>query len=162
MPPRPVVNSGAVVSRPSEAPTAPSPTTDSAAQVVSQEISWERFLVFCAQNGGKILVENLKRLTPIRFELGFLDASGPDFTVSSINRDKDKLTQLMAAFSGGSKPSDGWRISLKKGEANVSEVAEQAKNRAVKIEELESHPAVQSLQRVFPGSTVERVQLKDD
>ncbi len=134
----------------------------SSAQVNSQEISWGRFLAFCAQNGGKILGENLRRLTPIRFELGYLEASGPDFTIGSINRDKDKLAQLMAAFSGGSKPAEGWRISLKKGEAKVSEVAEQAKSRAGKIEELESHPAIQSLQRVFPGSKVERVQIKDD
>lgn len=141
---------------------APSIIPGSTQQVNSEEISWERFLAFCAQTGGKILVENLKRLTPLRFELGLLEASGPDFTIGSINRDKEKLAQLMAAFSGGSKPAEGWRISLKKGEAKVSEVAEQARNRANKIEELEAHPAIQSLQRVFPGSKVERVQLKDE
>jgi DNA polymerase-3 subunit gamma/tau len=132
-------------------------------------LNWEQFLGFVAEKGGKILLENLKRLSPTRFEVGLLEANGPEFTLISINRDKAKLQELFSAFAaqrGLDSQSNlqsnlQWKLVLKKG-ASDPEVADPRKAQASKIEELESHPALQSLQRVFPGSKVEQVRVKSE
>ena len=48
---------------------------------------------------------------------------------------------------------------MKKG-APIAEIADPVKAQANKIEEIESHPALQSLQKIFPGSKVEQVKSK--
>jgi DNA polymerase-3 subunit gamma/tau len=136
---------------------------------VSGGLNWDQFLGFVAEKGSKILLENLKRLTPARFEVGLLEATGPEFTLTSINRDKAKLQELFVAFSGeAAAASQGnlqsnlqWKLLLKKG-ALDPEVVDPRKAQATKIEELESHPALQSLQRVFPGSKVEQIRVKSE
>lgn len=127
---------------------------------------WENFLGFVAERGGKILVENLKRLTAQRFENGLLEATGPEFTVNSLNREKAKLQELCAAFGSThelsvQRAATQWKVTLTKGAVNL-EVADPRKAQASKIEEMESHPALQSLQRVFPGSKVEQVRVKSE
>jgi DNA polymerase-3 subunit gamma/tau len=124
-------------------------------------LSWEQFLQFVSERGGKILYENLKRLTATRFEVGLLEAIGPEFTITSINRDKVKFQELLSTFAGESKTSAQWKFVFKKG-GPEAEVVDPRKAQASKIEELESHPALQSLQRVFPGSKVEQVRVKSE
>lgn len=124
-------------------------------------LHWGQFLTFVSERGGKILAENLKRLTATRFEVGVLEASGPEFTITSINRDKDKFQELLSSFAGEAKASAQWKLAFKKGASSVDAV-DPRKSQASKIEELESHPALQSLQRVFPGSKVEQVRVKSE
>ena len=123
-------------------------------------ISWDHFLSLVAERGGKILLENLRRLTISRFDVGNFEAAGPEFTVGSLGRDKAKLEELLGAFAE-SRGHSGvrWRINLKKGAASP-EIADPIKAQASKIEEIESHPALQSLQKIFPGSKVEQVKSK--
>ena len=123
-------------------------------------ISWDHFLSLVAERGGKILLENLRRLTISRFDVGNFEAAGPEFTVGSLGRDKAKLEELLGAFAE-SRGHSGvrWRINLKKGAASP-EIADPIKAQASKIEDIESHPALQSLQKIFPGSKVEQVKSK--
>ncbi len=124
-------------------------------------LSWDKFLHFVSERGGKILLENLKRLTATRFEVGVLEATGPEFTITSINRDKSKFQELLSTFAGEAKTSAQWKLVFKKG-VQEAEAVDPRKAQASKIEELEAHPALQSLQRVFPGSKVEQVRVKSD
>jgi DNA polymerase-3 subunit gamma/tau len=126
----------------------------------SGSLSWDHFLSLVAERGGKILLENLRRLAISRFDVGNFEAAGPEFTVGSLGRDKAKLEELLGAFAE-SRGHSGvrWRINLKKGAASP-EIADPIKAQASKIEEIEAHPALQSLQKIFPGSKVEQVKSK--
>ena len=129
-------------------------------------LEWSGFLTFVVERGGKILLENLKRLTPSRFEVGILEATGPEFTITSVQRDGTKLNELLSTFAGEAPGSPQWKLVFKK--ADIKKGAEQtegldpAKARANAIEQVESHPALQSLQKIFPGSKVEQVRVKSE
>ncbi len=139
----------------------------SATKNVSQVLTWDTFLRFVSENGGRILLENLKRLAVTRFEVGVLEATAAEFTITSINRDKAKIQDLLASFAreaapgSQSKVNAQWKVTLTKSVA-AAEAADSRKPQADKIEELESHPALQSLQKIFPGSKVEQVRLKSE
>jgi hypothetical protein len=99
-------------------------------------------------------------LTIARFDVGNFEAAGPEFTVGSLGRDKAKLEELLGAFAESLGHSGvRWKINLKKGAASA-EIADPIKAQANKIEEIEAHPALQSLQKIFPGSKVEQVKSK--
>ncbi len=158
----------------SETLTAPTKVIN---QGLNLGLNWESFLRFVGENGGRILLENLKRLGVSCFEVGLLEATGPEFTITSINREKAKIQELFVAFAGQVAPSSQnqaniqWKLALKKSVAQP-ETAEQrdaklsdAKlngSQSKKIEELETHPALQSLQKIFPGSKVEQVRVKSE
>jgi DNA polymerase III subunit gamma/tau len=126
-----------------------------------QRLSWEAFLTFVESKGGRIMLENLKRMRPARFVVGALEATGPDFTVSSLTREKVKLEELLAAFAGEGSSALRWKLALRKGEGSNEGAAQRAVvSKAQQVEDLASHPALQSLQKVFPGSKVEQVKLK--
>jgi hypothetical protein len=132
-----------------------------------QALNWDNFLRFVGENGGRILLENLKRLAVTRFEVGVLEATGPEFTITSITRDKAKIQELFVAFVGEaargsqSQASAQWKVTLKKSAVEPEAVNPQ-KAQTNKIEEIESHPALQSLQKIFPGSKVEQVRVKSE
>ncbi len=146
----------------SRASSAPSPRSEVAPIGASGSLGWEELLAFMSEAAGRVLLENMKRLAVSRLEVGILEGTGPEFPVNSINREKEKLSQLLNAFlekKGLPKPH-GWKISLSKGQGAVDPtVAEKAKG-AAQAEGLGTHPAVQSLQKVFPGSKVEQVRVK--
>ncbi len=123
---------------------------------------WEELLSYVGEKAGRVLFENLKRVAVTRLEVGILEGTGPEFPINSIQREKEKLTELLNGFletKGLSKPH-GWKIQLAKGQGAVDvSVAEKAKG-AAQAEGLGSHPAVQSLQKIFPGSKVEQVRVK--
>jgi DNA polymerase-3 subunit gamma/tau len=124
-------------------------------------LRWESFIAFAADKGGRILSENLKRVRVTRFEVGALEGTGPEFTINSILRDKTKLNELLSTHSGEAKLTT-WKIQLAKG-PGATDGAESAQSvaKAMTAESLESHPALQSLQKVFPGSKVEQVRVKN-
>lgn len=124
-------------------------------------LRWEAFVSYAADKGGKILSENLKRLRVTRFEVGALEGTGPEFTVNSVLRDKSKLNELLSAFAGDTKAAS-WKIQLAKG-AGAVDASESARAIAkeMTVESLEAHPALQSLQKIFPGSKVEQVKVKN-
>jgi DNA polymerase III gamma/tau subunit len=124
-------------------------------------LRWESFLSFAADKGGRIFSENLKRIRVTRFEVGALEGTGPEFTINSIIRDKVKLNELLSTHAGEAKLTT-WKIQLAKG-PGATDGAESAHAvvKEMTAESLESHPALQSLQKVFPGSKVEQVRVRN-
>lgn len=124
-------------------------------------LRWDAFVSYAADKGGKILSENLKRIRVTRFEVGALEGTGPEFTINSVLRDKSKLNELLSAFAGDTKAA-AWKIQLAKG-AGAVDATESARAivKEMTVESLEAHPALQSLQKVFPGSKVEQVKVKN-
>jgi hypothetical protein len=55
-----------------------------------------------------------------------------------------------------------WKLALTKG-AGATDAAQNAaqSNTASSVEAIEAHPALQSLQKIFPGSKVEQVRVKN-
>ncbi len=157
-------SSGSATTIPTNSETAP---TVAATAAIVQALNWDNFLRFVGENGGRILLENLKRLAVTRFEVGVLEATGPEFTITSITRDKAKIQELFVAFVGEaargsqSQASAQWKVTLKKSAVEPEAVNPQ-KAQTNKIEEIESHPALQSLQKIFPGSKVEQVRVKSE
>jgi hypothetical protein len=110
-----------------------------------------------------VLLENLKRLRIQRFENGVIEASGPDLSVSMLSKEKEKVIGLLQQFaeSRGSPPGKAWKFVLSKGVSASESASESSAKKATESKELEAHPAVQSLQKVFPGSKVEQVRVKN-
>ena len=125
-------------------------------------LDWGTLLNFVGERGGRILLENLKRMKPSKFQVGVLEATGPEFTVTSLMRDKVKLQEVLTAFTGEQSGAPAWRIVLQKGSGSSEAAPTPVKSQASRIEEIQSHPALQSLQKVFPGSKVEQVRVKDE
>lgn len=141
----------------------PGPSEGAAPQAgTTTSLTWDEFLVFAASNTTKMLAENLKRVKTGRFEVGVLEGTAPDFTATSLMREKDKVSTLLDLYlqkTGTSIPK-GWKISIQKGPGAIDPVATASKQ-ASGERELQGHPAVQSLQKFFPGSKVEQVRAKD-
>jgi len=125
---------------------------------------WEDIVAFAAATTGRVLVENLKRLRPTRCEVGVFEAVGPEFTATSLMREKDKVSEIFNQYldkQGAERPR-AWKIVIQKGHGAVEvSTAEKAHARAQGERELQGHPAVQSLQKIFPGSKVEQVRGKE-
>lgn len=124
-------------------------------------LDWGGFLAHVSEKGGKILLENLKRMKPARLEAGVFEGTGPEFTVNSLSREQATIRGLLAGFFG--QPSaDRWKIIFTKGVAATDSVAAEAHETATQqAEQIEAHPALQSLQKIFPGSKVEQVRIKN-
>jgi DNA polymerase-3 subunit gamma/tau len=141
-------------------PAAPSPANATAAPVGAG--NWEELLRYLADSSAKVLLENLKRLKVTRFEMGFIEATGPEFTVNSLLREKDRLSELCNSFAQqrGTQVARGWRFNFSKGAGAFDPEVEAAQARSAESS-LQTHPALQSLQKVFPGSKVEQVRVKN-
>ncbi len=156
------VPSVAVSARASDSPQSAAPATPIAVAGPVQAGEWEALLRFVGDSSAKVLVENLKRLKIVRFEWGLLEATGPEFTINSLLREKDRLSELCSAFAQqrGAQVARGWKFNLSKGAGSVDPDAEAQKARSAESS-LQTHPALQSLQKVFPGSKVEQVRVKN-
>lgn len=125
---------------------------------------WEDIVAFASATTGRVLVENLKRLRPTRCEIGVFEAMGPEFTATSLLREKDKVIDIFNQYldTQGMQRPTAWKIVIQKGQGAVEvSAAEKAHAKAQGERELHGHPAVQSLQKIFPGSKVEQVRGKE-
>ena len=124
---------------------------------------WPSFLAFVGRNGGRILFENVKRLNIKRFGGGILEASAPQFSVTSLEREKAKLQQLLRTFSGADQSTPDWKLLFQVGEESKGDsvAGQPGLQKKIEVEVLEEHPALKSLQKVFPGSKVEKVKGKN-
>lgn len=130
----------------------------------SEGFVWEDVVSFAVATAGRVLVENLKRLRPTRCEVGVFEATGPEFTATSLMREKEKVAEIFNAYldKQGTERPRGWKIVIQKGQGVVeTSAAERAQVKASGERELQGHPAVQSLQKIFPGSKVEQVRGKE-
>lgn len=124
---------------------------------------WKSFLAFARERGGRILFENLKRLGIKRFSNGLLEATGPQFSITSLERESAKLQELLQVFSGSDASAPHWKLLLTVGEERKGQDPTHAPlaQKKVEVEAIEDHPALKSLQKVFPGSKVEKVKVKN-
>lgn len=130
-------------------------------------LSWADFVAGLADKGGKIFLEHLKRLVLGDFSAGRLRGTGPEFTIGYLNHkdNKAKLAQELKAYSG----IESWEIDLQVAKAGMevsgtslqqqAEAADQ-QIKAQKREQISNHPKIKSLQKAFPGSTIENIQIK--
>ncbi len=152
--PEPVASSSAVAS----------PPMAGAMIAGSAGFAWEEIVAFASDTTGRVFVENLKRLRPTRCEVGVFEAVGPEFTATSLMREKDKVIEIFNQYldkQGAARPR-AWKVVIQKGQGAVEvSVSEKAQAKAQGERELHGHPAVQSLQKIFPGSKVEQVRGKE-
>jgi DNA polymerase-3 subunit gamma/tau len=119
-------------------------------------LNWGRFT---ASFGVSMLGEQLKRLRVVRFDAGVLEASGATFDVTSILRAKDKLQEKLDSFVRSETGQPGSVvIKLTVAAAGDNRGDASATDRDSPNESIEAHPIIQSLQKQFPGSKVERVR----
>ena len=128
-------------------------------------ISWAEFVDFCTERS-RVLAEHLRRLSVERFDSGQLIAKGPEFSIASLKRGDDlkKLRELLLNCSGVE-----WKISLvaesgaEAAPGSLRETAERETKRSLKSrqEDLAAHPQVESLRRMFPGSKIEKIEVKE-
>lgn len=131
-------------------------------------INWSDFVEFVSEKGAMMLAEHLRRLSVECFSDGVLEAKGPEFSVSALERkdNRDKLFELLQNFSKVSR----WSIKISNGlsasqpePGSLKEVEEKKAKRKKKekTDNLLSHPKVQVLKKAFPHSTVEGIKLKE-
>jgi len=122
---------------------------------------WAAFLSYAGSSIGRVLSENLKRLQIARLGGGILEGTGPEFCINAAMAEKEKISTLLQQFAKTQGEQDQvWKVVLKKGESTSERRATEAETRDDQARGLENHPAVQSLQKVFPGSKVEQVRVK--
>jgi len=142
-------------------PAAPAPR-------LGEPLPWERFVDVVGEKGSRVLFEHLKRLSIKEFSRGVLEATGPAFSVSSLKeRDtQKKLLQLLQSYS----QVDVWRVQFDIAESETKSLPgsladEEDRQQDVRRQEVEDrlaqHPKIQSLQKAFPGSTIERIDIED-
>ncbi len=126
----------------------------------SPSMDWGSFLSYINGDVSRILIENLKRVRITKFSPGVVEGSGADLCVSMLTREREKLSDLLDTFAKSKGvTTKGWKVTFVKGPGGQD--AESAGSRPVRdSKDLESHPAVQSLQKIFPGSKVEQVRVK--
>ncbi len=148
--------------RPQSAASAAQPAA--AAPPKGAALSWEDFLRGGAEAGGKMFVESLKRLRVTRFEHGVIEGTGPEFNVKSVMGDKAKVMALLNDFVNrqGLQSVTTWKIAFVKGQGSAESATAQQPSARSNVEAVQGHPALQSLQKIFPGSKVEQVRSKNN
>lgn len=131
-----------------------------ASSTSSSSMDWGSFLAYINGDVSRILIENLKRVRITKFAPGVVEGSGADLCVSMLTREREKLSGLLDTFAKSKGvATKGWKVTFVKGPGGQD--IESTGGRPVRdSKDLESHPAVQSLQKIFPGSKVEQVRVK--
>ncbi len=126
-------------------------------------LRWDEFV----RESKGIISEQLKRLSVEVFVPGELKARGPDFSITYFhNKDnKEKLEALLASYT----QVTSWKLSLSPSNSNGdpepgsllhSERQVASQTREDKTRDISNHPKIKSLQKVFPGSTIENIKIK--
>lgn len=126
-------------------------------------LHWDEFLRSAGVGSNKLFIENLKRVRVTRFEPGVIEGTGPEFNINTINREKRKFSDLLNEFLHRKEMAGtpNWKIAFIKGQGAADSVVQETKSKVrAESEEVQSHPALQSLQKIFPGSKVEQVRTK--
>jgi DNA polymerase-3 subunit gamma/tau len=166
--------------RPSVKPAA-SPSAATAAEDLgdAKSLDWVQFVRGSPETSSRIVAEHLKRLTLKAFalkeggQLGVLDAAGPDFSVASLNQaeSKKKLEGALKQFTGVA----AWQIKLTASGASAGSSSEpppgsllhqeetkRQLTRAEKQADISNHPQVKSLQKMFPGTQIENIKIREE
>jgi DNA polymerase-3 subunit gamma/tau len=132
----------------------------------SATLDWGSFVAFAVEHGARMVAEHLRRLSVTHFEPGVLKGTGAKFTVASLTakENMERLQKALEGFSGVEK----WKLSLEMveqgGETGSLIQAERDKkeqHRKKAEDAISNHPKIKSLQRVFPGSSIEDIKVKE-
>jgi hypothetical protein len=150
-------------------PSAPEGQCASGAPLqASAVVEWPPFVQFAAQKGARMICEHLRRFVVVEFGKGILQAKGPEFSVAYFEQkeNRERLGSLLSEYTQH-RP---WKVALSAGESgaqppsgSLAAVEDEQRKKQVneQVESLKNHPKVQSLKRVFPGSTIENIKLKE-
>lgn len=137
----------------------------------STPLDWPGF-VRAAADASRILAEHLKRLAVSTFSLkggvGVLEATGPEFNVGSLMGadTKKKLEGVLTKLVGGERWEIRLTASQPAGGAEAGSLLHQEqeverRSRVEKQADIRNHPSIKSLQKLFPGSTIENIKIKE-
>lgn len=173
------VSAPAAVARPVEPPLsvdrparsrAPAPVAGGGeAAPAAGDLDWGSFVRFATDHGARMLAEQLKRLSVLTFTPGALKARGPDFSISYLTKaeNKAKLEKVLAAFVPAAPQ---WRLALETSGATAQaepgsllhgEESAKLDEERRRTEMVANHPKIKSLQKVFPGSKIEAIKVKE-
>lgn len=145
----------------------------------ARALDWVQFVRTASETSSRIVAEHLKRISVKTFalkeggQLGVLEASGPEFSVASLNNaeSKKKLEGALALFSNvaawqikfvSSGVSAGSLSEPSPGSLFHQEEAKRQLTRAEKQADISNHPKVKSLQRIFPGTQIETIKIREE
>jgi len=132
------------------------------------DLNWAHFVTNMTDKGSKILSEHLKRLGVEEFSAGKLVASGPEFSVNYLNQ-KENQAKIIAGLLVYSNIGQ-WSLDLRGvkpgASSSTASLLQQEENsrkqqHAEKKEIISNHPKIKSLQKIFPGSTIENIKIRD-
>ena len=122
-------------------------------------LDFEKFIQFTGSKGAKMLAEQLKKTRTKVFAGGDLILEGPEFSLSSIKRDSARMKELLLAFAEGfGLQQFDWRLTFQPEKPGTS--AAMNSQESGSATSVMSHPAIQSVQKFFPGSRVEAIKDK--
>ena len=147
---------------------APSSDTSKLAPTEGEELKWADFVQQISEGGARILAEQLKRVAVTRFQRGVLKGRGPEFSVGYLKQadNRKKLEEALIRFAG----EGAWEIELREdasglqaaSESLMAKEAEERRNdTARRQKDVVNHPGVRSLQKLFPGSKIENIRIKE-
>ncbi len=132
----------------------------------ASQLVWKEFISAPDTQSQKILLEHLKRISPVEFGPGTLKAVGPAFNISGLQRQEinERFKQLLAGYSG--LPASQWKIELKvdansEGSVYNQELKARADSKERKSQQALEHPSVKKLQQAFPGSSVSKAVVRE-
>jgi DNA polymerase-3 subunit gamma/tau len=123
---------------------------------------WPDFVGSASKVGGVVFSEQLKRLTPKKFEPGNLHGAGPEFTASYFQKNKGKFLEILMQVTGVTSWNLTFEVSKSEG-GSLHEAEKKAKGEEAQTRKaaLEKHPSVQALLDAFPGSKISNVTLSE-
>ncbi len=150
--------------------TSTNPVESSSATSNARVFEWPQFVEFVTPQASKMVLEHLRRMEPLVFRAGLLELNGPTFSLSALKEvaTLSRLKDWLKGFAGGGPE---WSVIFKgdgaattQGEGSIAE-RDRAKSQLSRMQ-LESqvlqHPKIKSLQKLFPGSTIEQVAVEEE
>ena len=162
-------DSGAKASQKGKSEPSPAKAPQKGSAKALHPLEWSSFVQHSSQGGSKFIYEHLKRVSLLEFSEGLLHVQGPDFSIGYLSREEEKrkLVFLLESFSGRT----GWSVKLSvnssgNGEAAEGSILQREKQEAedrreAKARDISSHPKIQSLRKVFPGTEIEDIKIKE-
>ncbi|NMC63371.1 MAG: DNA polymerase III subunit gamma/tau [SAR324 cluster bacterium] len=126
------------------------------------------FVHFVSEQGARFIYEHLKRVAVVEFSNMLLHLKGSEFSINYLMRDAEKanVISLLEAYSNVKGWSVKFEIGPKKAGEDEGSILHIEKMKAqrqkeAKCQDISSHPKIQSLRKMFPGSEIENIKIKE-
>jgi DNA polymerase III subunit gamma/tau len=127
----------------------------------SVDFNWGKFVAFVENTGSMMLTEKLKAVFAQIDDQKQIAISGSTYCLNSLLKDTetaDRVIKMAEEFTG----VRGWRLidgSGIKGKSLVDEAIENRNNQLEQLrEKITNTPQIKTLQKVFPGSKIEKIE----